>query len=142
MKIRSIDVTQYTKRLRDRDFDMVSSSFGANPYPSPNLLIQWHSSYIDSTYNTAGVQSPVVDALTEQIAKSQEDTEKLKALGHALDRVLTWNFYMIPQWYISQYRVATWDKFERPDVMPKYDLGLDSWWVSQEKAAKLPENRR
>ena len=142
MKIRSIDVTQYTKRLRDRDFDMVSSSFGANPYPSPNLLIQWHSSYIDSTYNTAGVQSPVVDALTEQIAKSQEDTEKLKALGHALDRVLTWNFYMIPQWYISQYRVATWDKFERPDVMPKYDLGIDSWWVSQEKAAKLPENRR
>ncbi|MHA2938810.1 extracellular solute-binding protein [Vibrio sp. RC27] len=142
MKIRSIDVTQYTKRLRDRDFDMVSSSFGANPYPSPNLLIQWHSSYIDSTYNTAGVKSPVVDALTEQIAKSQEDTEKLTALGHALDRVLTWNFYIIPQWYISQYRVATWDKFERPDVMPKYDLGIDTWWVSQEKAAKLPEKRR
>jgi microcin C transport system substrate-binding protein len=142
MTIRSIDVTQYTKRLRDRDFDMVSSSFGANPYPSPNLMIQWHSSYLDSTYNTAGVQSPVVDALTQDIAKSQEDSEKLHALGRALDRVLTWNFYMIPQWYISQYRVATWDKFERPTSMPKYDLGIDTWWVSQEKAAKLPEKRR
>lgn len=142
MTIRSIDVTQYTKRLRDRDFDMVSSSFGANPYPSPNLMIQWHSSYLDSTYNTAGVQSPVIDALTQEIAKSQEDSEKLTALGRALDRVLTWNFYMIPQWYISQYRVATWDKFERPETMPKYDLGIDTWWVSQEKAAKLPEKRR
>jgi microcin C transport system substrate-binding protein len=142
MDIRSVDTTQYIKRLRDRDFDMVSSSFGANPYPSPNLMIQWHSHYLDSTYNTAGVQSPVIDALTEEIAANQKNPDKLKAIGRAFDRVLQWNFYMIPQWYISEYRVAAWDKFERPRVMPKYDLGLDTWWISQGKAAKLPEKRR
>jgi microcin C transport system substrate-binding protein len=142
MNIRSVDTTQYTKRLRDRDFDMVSSSYSAIPYPHPILMIIWNSHYIDSTHNTAGVRNPVVDALTEEIAANQEHPEKLKAIGHAFDRVLQWNFYMIPQWFISQYHVATWDKFERPNVMPKYDLGVDTWWVSEQKAQKLPKKRR
>ncbi|TNF11976.1 MAG: ABC transporter substrate-binding protein, partial [Vibrionaceae bacterium] len=142
MKIRTVDTTQYIKRLRDRDFDMVSSAYSANPFPSPNLMIVWNSHYIDSTYNTAGVMDPVIDELTMQIAKNQENPDKLKSLGKALDRILQWNFYLIPQWYTSMYRVATWDKFERPAEMPKYDLGIDTWWISQEKAQKLPEKRR
>lgn len=142
MKIRTIDTTQYLKRLRDRDFDMVSSAFSANPYPSPNLMIAWNSNYIDSTYNTAGVMDSVIDDLTMQIAENQQDPEKLLSLGRALDRVLQWNFYIIPQWHVSEYRVAMWDKFERPEVMPKYDLGLDTWWISEAKANNLPEKRR
>ncbi len=142
MRIRSVDTTQYIKRLRDRDFDMVSSAYTNLGYPSPNLLIMWHSGYIDSSYNRAGVNDKVVDSLTEQIAQSQQDSEQLLALGKALDRVLQWNFYLIPQWYLSSYRVAMWDKFERPETMPKYDLGVDTWWISKEKAAKLPEKRR
>lgn len=142
MKIRTVDTTQYLKRLRDRDFDMLSSAYSANPYPSPNLMIIWNSQYIDSTYNRAGVMDPVVDKLTEEIAENQENPEKLLALGRALDRVLQWNFYIIPQWYLSQYRVATWDKFERPQLMPKYDIGIDTWWVSEQKEQRLPEKRR
>lgn len=142
MKIRTIDTTQYIKRLRDRDFDMVSSSYSAHPYPNSDLKIVWNSNFIDSTYNTAGVMDPVVDALTDQIADNQDNPEKLLALGRSLDRVLQWNFYIIPQWYIKKYRVATWDKFERPDVLPKYDLGVDSWWISKEKAELLPAKRR
>ncbi|MDE1229408.1 extracellular solute-binding protein [Vibrio aestuarianus] len=142
MKIRTVDTTQYLKRLRDRDFDMLSSAYSANPYPSPNLMIIWNSQYIDSTYNRAGVMDPVVDKLTEEIAENQEAPEKLLTLGRALDRVLQWNFYIIPQWYLSQYRVATWDKFERPQLMPKYDIGIDTWWVSEQKEQRLPEKRR
>ncbi|RAS65444.1 microcin C transport system substrate-binding protein [Vibrio diazotrophicus] len=142
MKIRTVDNTQYIKRLRDRDFDMVSSSYFANPFPSSNLMIVWNSNFIDSTYNTAGVMDPVIDDLTFQISKNQEQPKKLLSLGRALDRILQWNFYIIPQWHSSLYRVAMWDKFERPSVMPKYDLGLDTWWISKEKAEKLPEKRR
>ncbi|WP_277206974.1 extracellular solute-binding protein [Vibrio misgurnus] len=142
MKIRTVDTTQYTKRLRDRDFDMISHGYSANPYPSPNLLIVWNSHYMDSTYNTAAANDPVLDALTEQIATSQQDTIKLRALGRALDRVLQWNFYLIPQWHLSIYRVAMWDKFGRPTQLPKYSLGLDTWWVDQQKAQRLPEKRR
>lgn len=142
MKIRTVDTTQYTKRLRDRDFDMISHGYSANPYPSPNLLIVWNSHYMDSTYNTAAANDPVLDALTEQIATSQQDTIKLRALGRALDRVLQWNFYLIPQWHLSMYRVAMWDKFGRPTQLPKYSLGLDTWWIDQQKAQRLPEKRR
>ncbi|MDN3696282.1 extracellular solute-binding protein [Vibrio cortegadensis] len=142
MRIRTVDTTQYIKRLRDRDFDMVSSTYSANPYPSSNLMIIWNSHFIDSTYNTAGVMDPAVDALTEQISNSQEDPEKLLSLGRALDRVLQWNHYIIPQWFVGEYRVASWDKFERPEILPEYDLGIDTWWVSKQKAAKLPEKRQ
>ncbi|WP_240478139.1 extracellular solute-binding protein [Vibrio neptunius] len=142
MKIRSVDTTQYIKRRNDRDFDMVSSAFFANPYPSPSLKIVWNSDYIDSSYNKAGVIDPVVDSLTMQISKKQQDPDALLSLGRALDRVLQWNFYIIPQWHVSEYRVAMWDKFERPDNMPRYDLGIDTWWISKDKAAKLPEKRR
>lgn len=142
MKLRTVDRTQYIKRLRDRDFDMVSSRYFANAYPSSSLMIVWNSKFIDSTYNTAGVIDPAVDYLTQEIADNQQNPEKLLALGRAFDRVLQWNFYMVPQWHYSNYRVATWDKFEQPDIRPEYDLGVDTWWVSKEKAAKLPEKRR
>ncbi|MBV7264386.1 ABC transporter substrate-binding protein [Photobacterium sp. WH24] len=142
MKIRTVDTTQYIKRLRDRDFDMVSSGYSANAYPTQNLLIAWNSNYLDSTYNTAGVQDPAIDTLTEQIAAHQQDPAALAALGPALDRVLQWNFFVIPQWHLSKFRVATWDKFDRPAVRPKYALGVDTWWVDTAKAAKLPEKRR
>ncbi|MDA0149580.1 extracellular solute-binding protein [Vibrio sp. LaRot3] len=142
MKIRSVDTTQYIKRMRDRDFDMISSQFGANPYPGPNLMIVWNSHFLDSSYNKAGVIDPVVDALTQQIADNQSNPELLLDLGRALDRVLQWNYYIIPQWHSGSYRVAMWDKFERPDLMPKYDLGIDTWWISEQKSLKLPEKRR
>lgn len=142
MKIRTVDTSQYIKRLRDRDFDMVSSSYSANAYPNNNLKIAWHSDYLDSTYNTAGVHDPSIDYLVEKIADKQDDPDALLAYGKALDRVQQWNFYVIPQWHISKFRVATWDKFTRPTTRPKYDLGIDTWWIDINKAQKLPEKRR
>ena len=57
---------------------------------------------------------------------------------HALDRVLMWNKYMVPQWYKGVHNLAYWDKFERPKVKPKFDLGmLDTWWYSPRKAAMI-----
>jgi len=62
----------------------------------------------------------------------------LLALGHALDRVLTWNFYVIPEWHVGKYRIAYWNKFSRPKVLPRYSLGTGSWWLDTEKEARLP----
>jgi microcin C transport system substrate-binding protein len=61
--------------------------------------------------------------------ENQEDEVKLLSLGRAVDRVLTWNFYTIPQWHISEFRLAYVDKFARAAIRPKYDVGLDTWWV-------------
>lgn len=142
MNIRVVDTTQFTNRLRERDFDMISHGYSANYYPDSGLQIVWHSDYLDYTYNTAGVQDPAVDYLIEGIVARQDDEEALLHWGRALDRVLTWNHYVIPQWHISMFRVASWDKFSRPGTRPKYSLGLDTWWIDTGKVRKLPAKVR
>jgi len=138
MSIRKVDSSQYLNRWHDHDFDMVSSGFSAHIYPDTSMKITWGSEYIDSTYNQAAVQEEAVDYLLEGIDENQGDDEALLHWGRALDRVLTWNHYVIPQWHLSKFRVATWDKFRRPAIRPKYDLGVDTWWVDPAKERKLP----
>jgi len=137
MTIRTVDTTQFTNRLRERDFDMIANGFGASHYPNSNLKITWRSDYLDYTYNTAGVQDPAVDYLIDGIAESQNDEAALLAWGRAFDRVLTWNFYVVPWWHMSKFRVAYVNKFSRPAVRPKYALGVDTWWVDPKKEAAL-----
>jgi microcin C transport system substrate-binding protein len=142
MNIRLVDTTQFVNRLRERDFDLISHAYSANIYPDSGLQIVWHSDYLDHTYNTAGVTDDAVDYLIEGIVKRQDKEEELLHWGRALDRVLTWNFFVVPEWYISAYRAAYWNKFSRPGKIPKYSLGLDSWWYDKEKAARLPAEYR
>jgi microcin C transport system substrate-binding protein len=80
-----------------------------------------------------------VDALIDGIEASQDNEEALLAWGRALDRVLTWNFYVIPMYQISKFRVAYWNKFSRPAVRPKYSIGTGSWWIDPAKEENLPK---
>lgn len=139
MEVRVVDTTQFINRLREGDYDMVPNTYGPYFYPNSNLQLEWHSQYLESTYNTARLQDPEVDTLIEGIVSNQDNPDALQAYGRALDRVLTWEHYVIPQWHINRYRVAYWDKFSRPETRPSYALGLDTWWVDEEKARQLPE---
>lgn len=138
LNIRLVDTTQFINRLRSRDFDMISNGFSAQYYPDDNMKIVWRSDYLDFTYNTAGVTDPAVDALIDIISANQEDKAMLLSAGRALDRVLTWNHYVVPHWHLSTFRIAWWKKFARPEIRPKYNLGLSTWWLDQEQARRLP----
>ncbi|GAH98339.1 unnamed protein product [marine sediment metagenome] len=70
------------------------------------------------------------------------DRESLIHRTRALDRVLLWGHYIIPQWHISNYRVAYWDKFATPKIRPKYSLGLNSWWINPRLEASLDDRKR
>ncbi len=142
MNIRQVDNSQITNRMRNRDYDMMPRLWRAMPWPSSDLQISWASQYIDSTYNSPGVQNPAVDKLIAQIVAAQGDKARLVPLGRALDRVLTWNYYMLPMWFMGEDRVARWDKFALPAQRPVYSLGFDTWWYDVNKAAKLPAERR
>ncbi|MFB0712938.1 extracellular solute-binding protein [Buttiauxella noackiae] len=142
MEIRQVDNSQLTNRMRKRDYDMIPTLYSAMPYPSADVQIAWASEYVDSTYNAPGVKSPVVDELISQIVANQGDKQKLLPLGRALDRVLTWNYYMIPMWYMAADRFAWWNKFSKPAIHPLYATGFDTWWYDVNKAAHLPANRR
>lgn len=142
VEIRQVDNAQITNRMRNRDYDMMPRVWQAQPWPNTNLRISWASEYINSTYNAPGVKSPVIDNLIGQIIAAQGDKTKLVPLGRALDRVLTWNYYMLPMWFMGEDRIAYWDKFSQPSIRPIYSLGLDNWWYDVNKAAKLPAERR
>ncbi len=78
--------------------------------------------------NLAGVRDPVVDELVNLVI-SAPDRAGLIARTRALDRVLLWGHYVVPHWHSRVFRVAYWDKYERPEVTPKYGLALESWWM-------------
>jgi microcin C transport system substrate-binding protein len=60
------------------------------------------------------------------------------AVSHALDRVMLWQYYVIPHWYIGSYRIAYWDMFGMPKIAPKYGLEvIDAWWIDPAKADKI-----
>lgn len=142
MDIRQVDNSQATSRLRSRDYDMMPRVYRASPWPGSDLQISWGSEYINSSYNAPGVQNPAIDELIKQIIRAQGDKDKLVPFGRALDRVLTWKYYMLPMWYMPSDRVAWWDKFSHPVQRPLYSLGFDTWWYDVNKAARLPADRR
>ena len=137
-----MDNSQITNRMRSRDYGHDAARMAGDAVAQFRLQISWSSEYINSTYNAPGVQSPVIDSLINQIIAAQGNKEKLLPLGRALDRVLTWNYYMLPMWYMAEDRLAWWDKFSQPAVRPVYSLGIDTWWYDVNKAAKLPSARQ
>lgn len=141
MSVRLVDLAQATNRLRDRDYDMLIHSLGGGVHPSTSLRLEFHSKYIDSTYNNSGFTSKATDEIIEQIIDNQENLDKLLPLGKALDRILLWQHLVIPQWYSGSYRVAYWNKFSRPATKPKYGLGQGTWWYDARKAKTLPDDR-
>ncbi|MBU9821099.1 MULTISPECIES: extracellular solute-binding protein [Rahnella] len=142
MSIREVDNSQFVRRMRQRDYDMIPTVYPAMSYPSSDLQIYWNTKYLDSTYNKPGVSDPAIDKLTDEIAANQGKPDALLSLGHALDRVLTWNMYMIPMWYTHHERYAYWDKFSMPAIAPANGLELDTWWYDMNRAARLPAQRR
>ncbi|MDH3451510.1 MAG: extracellular solute-binding protein [Gammaproteobacteria bacterium] len=143
MRVRTVDAAQYEKRLEDYDFDMTISSLGQSLSPGNEQRDYWTSSVADNPggRNIAGVRDPVVDALVEKLIVAR-DREQLVAHTRALDRVLLYGHYVIPNWHIRAFRVAYWDKFRRPRIAPKYAFGLDTWWVDEAREAELAKRRQ
>ena len=66
------------------------------------------------------------------------DKAQREDTNEALDRVLLAHDYVVPQWTYPYTRTARWDRFGRPDPMPKYGAPLfpSLWWWDAEKAKK------
>ena len=135
---RTVETSQYKYRLDHFDFDMTVASFPESLSPGNEQRQFWGSEFADEpgSDNLIGIKDKAVDKLVEFVIAAP-DREGLVTRVHALDRVLLWNYFVIPHYHITYYRVAYWDKFGRPAITPKYDIGFDSWWVDPAKAAAL-----
>ena len=139
LNLRVVDTSQYINRLRAFDFDMVTTGWGQSLSPGNEQLLYWGSEAADNTSsrNYAGIKNPAVDKLIRRIIFAA-DREELVAATMALDRVLLWNHYVIPQFYIDYSRTARWDRFAHPDPLPEYSYGFPTiWWWDEDKAAAV-----
>ncbi|MDD7805182.1 MAG: extracellular solute-binding protein [Endozoicomonas sp. (ex Botrylloides leachii)] len=130
VNIRTIDVAQYINRLRAFDFDMLVSRIPQSNSPGNEQLEFWGSDAANTpgSRNLAGIQSPVVDALITDIIEAKTRKNLVTAVK-ALDRVLLWNEYVIPQWYLPEIRIVYWDKLQYPKSAPLYTFDLNNWWI-------------
>jgi microcin C transport system substrate-binding protein len=142
VRVRTVDSAQYQKRLDEFDFDVVVGNFGITMSPGNEQREFWHSSTADrsGSRNFAGVKDPVVDALVDSLIAAP-DRGALVDRTRALDRVLQWGHYVIPNWHIDSFRVAYWDIFGRPPTAPKYSFGFNTWWFDPERAATVARHR-
>lgn len=133
LNYRTVDRSLYQRKQDTFDFDMLVHIFGQSQSPGNELMNTWHSSSAlqEGSNNLIGLKNPVVDALIEKIIYAPNRKVLLTAV-HALDRVMLFGEYVIPNWYIGVHRVAYWDKFGRPEKLPLYyqegEWMLRTWW--------------
>ena len=142
-RIRLVDPAQYQNRIDAFDFDIVVSTRGQSLSPGNEQRNFWTTASADvrGSGNLAAVRDPVVDELVDLLIQAP-DRATLVATTRALDRVLLWGHYVIPQWHIRSFRLVYWNKFGRPGIRPKYGLGFPAtWWIDEEKAARLEATR-
>ena len=135
--IRVIDTAQYQNRTDAYDFDIVIGGIANSLSPGNEQREYWSSAAADrpGSRNLAGVNSPVVDALIDKIIFA-EDRAALIAASRALDRVLLWGHYLVPQWHSPVSRIAYWNVIDYPRPTPDYNIGFpDLWWY---KGATAP----
>ncbi len=131
---RTIDVALYQRRMNRFEFDMTVVSYGQSQSPGNELreMFGSESAQREGSRNYSGVDDPVVDAMIEAVIYA-EDRQSLVIACRALDRVLMWHEYLVPNWYIGSHRLAWWNRFDYHDEpLPRYFSGaewvMQTWW--------------
>jgi len=141
--IRVVDSAQYQRREDTFDFDIIVDTFAQSQSPGNEQRDFWGSAGADreGSRNTIGIKNPAVDKLIDRLIFAK-DREELVAATRALDRVLLWNFYVVPQWHSPFDRIATWDMFDRPAKLPAQAISFQRvWWVDAAKEKTISAAR-
>ena len=135
--IRVVDTSQYQVRVDDFDYDLLSVALNFFPPPGAEQRSYFGSAAADirGSANIPGIKDPVVDGLIEELIGAK-DLETLAATNRALDRVLLWGWYQIPQWYNDESWLAYWNKFGYPEKKARYSIGFPgTWWMAADTRA-------
>ena len=132
LHIRTVDRAQYKARLDQFDYDMILTTLPQGLSPGHEQYTYFHSSQrnVKGSRNYAGIDNPVVDSLLAKLLNAKTRTRQIAA-AQAIDRVLLWEHYTIPNWYINYHRIAHRSTLRSPPT-PPYSLAIRSWWMDQE----------
>jgi len=137
--VRIVDSAQYQRRRRSFDYDITTMGFAQSESPGNEQRFFWGSAAADQegSRNAIGIKNPAVDKLIDRIIFAK-DRPELVAATRALDRVLLWNYYVVPLWYYPYERLAYWNKFGRPAKLPAQTSSFERvWWFDKTAADKL-----
>ena len=129
LRIEKVDSARYGDLVRNFDYDMIVGVVPQSLYPGNEQRYYFGSkaANIKGSKNYAGISDEVVDDLIERLIKSHDYQDRL-SLVRALDRVLSWGFYVIPHFYMPAYRIAYWKHIKMPEKSPPYGLNPYIWW--------------
>jgi microcin C transport system substrate-binding protein len=140
VSVRTVDDSQYENRLRNWDYDITTAVWPQSLSPGNEQRDFWSSQAADQpgSRNLVGIKNPAVDTLIDRIIFAKDRAELIAAC-RALDRVLLWNHYVVPQFTLGKRWTARWDRFGRPEKMPAYGAAAfpTIWWWDAERAAKI-----
>lgn len=139
--IRLVDTPQYQKRLETFDYDMIITTFGQSESPGNEQRFYWGSASADKpgSRNYIGIKNKAIDTLIDKIIFAKDRAE-LVTVTKALDRVLLFNHYVVPNWHSASERIAYWNRFSQPKVKPTRSIGyVQTWWYDEEKARQVTE---
>ena len=141
MKERNVDFALYRRRLEEYDFDMIAIAGGDFTLPdATGLLTAFGSKSADEKGNNnfRGVKSRAADHLIKLMSEAQT-LEELRDASRALDRVIMWSHWQVPDLYASDEKSSYWNKFGMPAQRPRFftiDTGsgfaawpLETWWI-------------
>lgn len=137
--LRLVEPVQYRARIEEFDFDITVQRmvFPITPGDTLRNYFSSQAAKIKGSFNYAGIDDGVVDALIGQAIAAQSRPQLIAAC-RALDRVLRAGRYWVPHWYKASHWIAYWDMFGRPATKPRYARGIpDTWWYDPDKAAKI-----
>ena len=142
-KVRSVDPAQYQRLTDDYDFDMVMTSYGTSELPGNELRDYWSCAARDAKggNNVSGICDKTIDSLIETIVAAGA-REPLHDAARALDRVLLWNWYLVPNWHGGAFHIAHWDRFGDPGKPIREGVNFDTWWIDEKKAAHIAAARK
>jgi microcin C transport system substrate-binding protein len=135
-RVRTVDPAQYQHLTDDFDFDMIMMIYPQSDIPGNELrdYFTCAAAKASGSFNVPGICDPAVDALVERIVTAQ-DRETLTTAARALDRVLLWRWFLVPNWDSRSFHIAYWDRFGYPDKPIRTGFYFDSWWIDAAKAA-------
>ena len=127
--VRLVESAQFQNIINDYDFDMVFGFWGVTLSPGNEQQNYWSSITANQTggRNWAGISDPVINSLISNL-QSAYTNEELVTAARALDRVLMWNYYLLPLYHDSYQRFAYWQKLSRPKIVPIYGIRLQTFW--------------
>ncbi|MCZ6589926.1 MAG: extracellular solute-binding protein [Alphaproteobacteria bacterium] len=131
VRVRLVESAQFQGLIDSYDFDMVFGFWGVTLSPGNEQQNYWSSLTANQPggRNWTGVADPAVDAMIAALgaARTRQD---LIAAARALDRILMWNYYVLPLYHDASQRIAYWRKLSRPKTVPVYGVRLETFWAT------------